>query len=435
MSHACHDHSRSARPVRRIGRIAGLLIAAAAVGCFPGCEPGDEQGTQPPSRPPARVTTASAISRDVPIYLERIGRIMALEVVAIVPQVRGKLIAAHVRDGADVRKNDLLFEIDPRPFEAELASAQARLAQDKALLELARAELARFESAVAMNAVSKLEYDQRKNAVAIAEARTAASEASVQTARLNLEYTRILSPIDGRAGALLIHPGNVVEENDAPLLMIQRLDPIYAEFTITENDLGTVRELMVAMEPGPDRSSGHGLRVEVDIPDDLTRVLPAPADANPTTRRSGNGAGPREGTLVFLDNTVQSQTGTTKLRAILPNSDHHFWPGQFVNVRLVLTVKEDAVLIPAEARQIGQQGAYVYVVTADETAEIRTIVPGQRQDAMLVVEQGLRPGEKVITSGHMSVRPGDKVRQDETDAGDNRTEAHRSTTAPANRRS
>ncbi|NLE59466.1 MAG: efflux RND transporter periplasmic adaptor subunit, partial [Planctomycetes bacterium] len=247
MSHACHDHSRSARPVQRIGRIAGLLIAAAAVGCFPGCEPGDKQGTQPPSRPPARVTTASAISRDVPIYLERIGRIMALEVVAIVPQVGGKLIAAHVQDGADVRKNDLLFEIDPRPFEAELASAQAGLAQDKALLELASAELTRFESAVAMNAVSKLEYDQRKNAVAIAEAKVEAAKASVQTAKLNLEYTRILSPIDGRAGALLVHPGNVVKENDAPLLMIQRLDPIYAEFTITENDLGTVRELMAAM--------------------------------------------------------------------------------------------------------------------------------------------------------------------------------------------
>lgn len=360
---------------------------------------------------------------------------MALEVVAIVPQVGGKLIAAHVQDGADVRKNDLLFEIDPRPFEAELASAQAGLAQDKALLELASAELTRFESAVAMNAVSKLEYDQRKNAVAIAEAKVEAAKASVQTAKLNLEYTRILSPIDGRAGALLVHPGNVVKENDAPLLMIQRLDPIYAEFTITENDLGTVRELMAAMKPEPDRSSGHGLRVEVDIPDDPTRVLSAPPEADPTTRRSGNGAGPREGTLVFLDNTVQSKTGNTKLRAILPNSDHHFWPGQFVNVRLVLAVKEDAVLIPAEARKIGQQGAYVYVVTADETAEIRAIVPGQRQDAMLVVEQGLRPGEKVITSGHMSVRPGDKVRQDETDAGDNRTEAHRSTTAPANRRS
>lgn len=360
---------------------------------------------------------------------------MALEVVAIVPQVGGKLIAAHVQDGADVGKNDLLFEIDPRPFEAELASAQARLAQDKALLELARVELARFESAVAMNAVSKLEYDQRKNAVAIAEAKVEAAEASVQTAKLNLEYTRILSPIDGRAGALLVHPGNVVKENDAPLLMIQRLDPIYAEFTITENDLGTVRELMAAMEPAPDRSSVHGLRVEVDIPDDPTRILSAPADANPTTRRSGNGEGPRAGTLVFLDNTVQSKTGNTKLRAILPNSDHHFWPGQFVNVRLVLAVKKDAVLIPAEARQIGQQGAYVYVVTADETAEIRAIVPGQRQDAMLVVEQGLRPGEKVITAGHMSVRPGDKVRQDETDADDNRTQAHRSTTAPANRRS
>lgn len=382
-----------------------LICGPLAALLLPACDQGQKQAPQLAQRPPAKVTTTTAIARDVPIYLDQIGRIVAVEVVAIVPQVGGKLVAAHVRDGANVKKNQLLFEIDPRPFEASLASAEAMLAQDKALLELARSELDRFEGAAAMNAVSKMQFDQKKNAVAIAEAKIGVGEAAVQTARLNLEYTRIHSPIDGRAGALLVHPGNVVRENNAPLLMIQRLDPIYAAFTVTENDLATVRKYMPKTDLDPGGLPRQGLKVEVDIPRDSVRV-PSAANQTVTATRPGHDApGPREGILSFLDNLVQSQTGTVELRATIPNADHYFWPGQFVTCRLVLTIQKGAVLIPAAAQQIGQQGPFVYVVRPDNTAELRLITPGQRQGDMIVVERGVNAGDKVIATGQMAVVP------------------------------
>ncbi len=402
---------------RRARRLVLLLAGLAAASCLVGCYRRNQQQAQTPSRPPALVTTATAIARDTPVYLEQIGKTLAMEIVTIVPQVGGKLIAAHVRDGAYVHKGDLLFEIDPRPFEAALASAEAALAEDKAALALAQSELARIEGAVAMNAVSKMQYDQKKSAVAIAEAKIDSGEAAVRTARLNLEYTRIYSPITGRAGALLVHPGNVVKENSDPLLIIQRLDPIYVAFTVNENDLGTVRRYMTGTGVNPGGSTDHGLKVEVEIPADSVRVSSAVSGTGPATRPEANPAEPRVGTLTFLDNTVQSQTGTAELRATVPNSDYHFWPGQFVKCRLVLTTLKNAVLVPAAAQQISQQGPYVYVVRPDHTAELRLIRPGQRQGDLIVIEQGLKADEKVIVSGHMTVMPNGKVREvDDPDA-------------------
>jgi membrane fusion protein, multidrug efflux system len=399
----------TANPSRRTKRLVPLLVGAGLLSAFLGCERGDKQKAQMPPRPPAPVTVAAAISRDVPVYLDQIGKMVSMRMVAIVPQVGGKLTAAHVEDGANVKKGDLLFEIDPRPYEAALASAQASLEQANAVHALAKTELARTENAVATDAVSRLQYDQKKNAVAIADARIAAAEADVQTAKLNLEYAKIYSPLDGRAGALLIHPGNIVKENNGPLLMIEQLDPIYAEFTVTENDLGTVRKAMASMGLDLTQSPGRELKVEVDIPGNSTRVLTALSEITPTTRPDASRAEVRVGSLTFLDNTVHTETGTIKLRATVPNSDHYFWPGQFVNCRLVLTTLKDAVLIPAPAQQIGQQGPFIYVVTPDNTAELRPIKPGQRQGDMIVVEQGVKPGEKVMVTGHMAVMPNGKV--------------------------
>lgn len=380
----------------------GLLLPA-------GCRRDANPQAQMPARPPAHVTVATAVTRDVPVYLDEIGRILPIQTVAIVPQVGGKIIAAHIQDGAQVAKGDLLFEIDPRPFEAALALAKASLAQNKAELELAQAELARMAGAVASLAVSQMQFDQKKNAVAVAEARVAAAEAAVDAAKLNLEYTKIYSPLDGRAGALLIHPGNIARENAAPLLVIQQMDPIYAEFTVTENDLGTVRKFAASRGQEFSESIAQRLRVEVDVPGDSTRVLTALGTPGPSSQPGSGGAGPREGKLTFMDNTVQSTSGTVRLRASVPNADRYFWPGQFVNVRLVLTTKVSAVLIPAQAQQIGQQGAYVYVVTPDQTAEHRPIVPGQRQADLIVVESGLKAGEQVIVTGQMLVMPGGPV--------------------------
>jgi len=421
--------------------VVGLIgIAGLTVALLAGCRGRGAAQEKGPSMPPAIVALAPATTSDVPIYLDEIGKVLAMQIVSVVPQVGGKLIAAHVEDGADVKKGQLLFEIDPRPFEAALASAKATLEQSKAELALAEVELRRTASAVASAAVSELQHDQKKSAVAVAEAHVAAGKAAVQTAELNLEYTKIYSPVTGRAGALLVHPGNVVRENAAALLTIEQLDPIYAEFTVTENDLGVVRKFMDGTGLNLSDEGRKSLKVQVSIPTGTGKALTAlgeavstrvsmpsmpgmPAQTSqpgqvlqpgapslpvPASRPTNGLDAPREGTLTFLDNVVQ-EGGRVKLRATLPNTDHRFWPGQFVNVRLVLTTKKDAVLVPAEARQIGQVGPFVYVVGDDRVAQMRPITAGQLQGNMLVVTKGVQAGEKVIVTGHMLVVPGQPV--------------------------
>lgn len=398
-------------------------IAAMAAILVLGCDRG---GTAPiPQRPPPAVRVAQAVARDVPLYLDEIGRTVSMEVVSIVPQVGGKVIAAHVEEGSDVKKGQLLFEIDPRPFDVALASARASLGQAKAQRDLAAREFARAQEMKAANTISSLEFDQRKSEAEQGDARVAGAEAAVQAADLNVEYTKIKSPISGRAGARLVDPGNIVKPNDAPMMVIQKLDPIYAEFTITENELGSVRKFMVSAGLDLGAHPERGLKVLVDIPGDSTKVLGALAPVQPSTSatspasRPTTRAGAREGTLSFLDNAVQSGTGTVRLRATLPNADRYFWPGQFVNVRLVLAIKKNAVLIPIQAQQIGQQGPFVYVVApppaaqggvaatqpAPLVAQIRPIRPGQRQGDLIVVESGVEAGESVIVTGQMAVVP------------------------------
>lgn len=421
---------RNPRYTATFKRAAGLAVALLTV--VVGCDHKEQQMPQLPPRPPAMVTAAPAVTRDTPVYLDEIGRIVAVDAVTIMPQVGGKITAVHFTDGSDVKKGELLFEIDSRPYDAALASAKAAHAQNEAILSLAKTELNRFENAVASAAVSQLEFDQKKNAVQVALARVEASKAAIDTAALNVEYTKIYSPIDGRAGARLVDPGNIVKENNTALLVIQKLDPTYAEFTVTENDLGTVRKYMAATgQKMGQPSSASPLKVEVDVPGDSARVLQAlsemPSTSQPSTRRST----PREGVLTFLNNAVQSETGTVKLRATVPNADYYFWPGQYVNVRMILTVKHNAVLIPAEAQQIGQMGPFVYVVSPQNTAVLRPIKPGQRHGNMVVVDQGVQPGEKVIVSGHMTIMPDGPVMEITGGPPGTQPGTPTSTTAPA----
>jgi membrane fusion protein, multidrug efflux system len=358
-------------------------------------------------RPPAVVTTATAQAADVPVYLDEIGSIVTMELVSIVPQVGGKIMAVHIDDGAYVKRGQLLYEIDARPYQAALDQAQAALLQSKAQLTFAESDFARVRD-LPPSVVSRQDFDQKKNAVSVAEAQVAASQAAIEMAKLNLEYTKIYSPLDGRAGVVLTVAGNVVKANDAPMLVIQQLDPIYAEFTITENDLGTVRKHLFA--EGLDLSeAAENLKIEVDVPGDSPRIMAALSASAPATRPATAGPGPREGKVTFLDNSVNRNTGRVRLRATLVNSDHYLWPGQFVKVRLVLETKKDAVLIPSAAQQLGQEGPYVYVVKPDSTAELRLITVGQRQGDLIVVESGLRSGEQVVMTGHMSVMPNGKV--------------------------
>ncbi len=400
----------------------GIPAALLTVG---GCKQADPAGAGGPGgaqRPPAGVTVVAAVGRDVPIYLDEIGTMRSVESVAIVPQVGGKILAAPVEQGNYVKKGDVLFQIDPRSYQARLDAAKASLAQAQAESKLAAIEFKRIQQLAKNDVASQLEFDQKQNAVDVATAKIDSAKADVETAQLNLDYTKITSPIDGRAGARLVDVGNVVKENGSPLIQVQQIDPIHAQFTITESELGTVRKYLSEIGLDLGKNPERGLKVLVDMPADARQVVEAlngvrpatgpatrpSATSQPTGATAGH-VGPREGTLTFLDSTVQNATGTIMLRAIVPNDDQYFWPGQFVNVRLILTTKVGAVLAPAQAIQIGQQGAFVYVVNDKSIAEIRLIVPGQRQGDMMVVEKGLSVGEKVIVTGQMMVMPGGPV--------------------------
>jgi membrane fusion protein, multidrug efflux system len=364
--------ARHSKPYFTLGL--ACLAAVLPVGCAKKVTAAFEQ-------PPTSVTVSAAVSHDVPIYLDEIGKNGAFESVTVTPQVGGRITERHFEDGANLQKGQLLFVIDPRPFKAQLDSAQANLAQAKAALELAKIQFARDEELVGTKAISKQDYDTKKSTVDVDEAQVEATQAALETAKLNLEYCFIHSPIEGRAGARLVDIGNVVQANTTSLLLIQRLDPIYADFTITERDLPDVQKQMVR----------GNLQAQVRLPSD---------GENRT----------RAGKVTFLDNAVQNGTGTVNLRATIPNSDSHFWPGQFVNVRLVLATEKGAVLIPNEATQISQKGPFVYVVKPDQTAELRLVTLGQRQGGNVVVTNGLAAGENVVLTGHLTVVPGLKVK-------------------------
>src|SRR3984893_8998771 len=306
----------STRLMPRLGKTIGLACIAALglIGCAKKDPPAFE-------RPPAPVTVASAISHDIPLYLDEVGRCVAREVVSVQPEVSGRITEIHFTDGADLQKGDALFTIDPRPFQAQLNAAEAHLAQSRAALDFARIQFARVQDLVESRAIARQDYDTRKNAVDVAGAQVKQNEAALESARLNLEYTSIRSPIDGRAGHRLVDIGNVVTANSSTLLNIERLDPIYADFTVTENDFSGVQRHI---------TKGN-LKVEVRLPDEPDK--------------------PFVGQLTFLDNAVQSASGTVMLRATVPDGVHRLWPGRFGNARLILATLPGAVLVPAASPQ------------------------------------------------------------------------------------
>jgi multidrug efflux system membrane fusion protein len=363
-----------ARICRQSRVVAAFALGAALVqGCGNSAE-------EPVERPPAPVTVAVATTDDVPVYIDAVGRIVAREVVSVQPQVSGQIVKIHFADGAEVKAGQVLFSIDPRPFRAQVNEAEANLAEAEATLTLAKTNFARVEKVSDQRAVSRQDYDAKKNAVAIAEAQVQQNRAAVERARLNLEYCTIRSPIDGRAGQRLVDAGNIVSANNTTLLVVQRMDPIYADFTVTEQELSAVQRNMAQ----------RALRVEVSLPD--------------------SEAERREGKLTFLDNAVQEGTGTVKLRATISNADRRFWPGRFIRVRLVLDSLPQAVLVPAGAPQMSAKGSFVYVVTPDSTAEQRAVKLGQRQGDRVVVNDGVKAGEQVVVRGQLGVTPGGKVR-------------------------
>ncbi len=363
--------------------LVGVVVLLLGIGWFafgPAWSRTKQQAPAAFERPPAPVAVATAVAQDVPIYLDAIGKTVAREVVSIQPQVSGRITQIHFTDGAEVKSGQVLFTIDPRPYEAQLNAAEANLAQAKAALNLAKLQFARAAKLLDKDFISKQDYDTNKNTAEVSEAQVKQNQAAVESARLNLDYCTIRSPINGRAGQRLVDLGNVVTANNGSLLVIQQLDPVYADFTITENDLIAVQRNMVR----------GTLTVEVRLPDEADK--------------------PREGKLTFLDSSVQEGTGTVKLRATIANGDRRFWPGRFANVRLVLDTHREAVLIPADTPQMSAKGAFVYVVKEDANAELRHVTVGQRQGDLVVINHGIKPGERVVTSGQLAVTPGGKVR-------------------------
>ncbi len=363
--------ARSSAPVAVLGTIAVVVLGAA------GCTNSDPPAFQ---RPPAPVAVAAAVAQDVPVYLDELGKCVAREVVSVQPQVSGRITQILFTDGAEVRPGDPLFTIDPRPFQAQLDAAEASLAQAKAALALATTEFGRAEQLIKTRAISQEEFDTKRNAVEVAGAQVKQGTAAVETAHLNLEYTAIRSPIQGRTGHRLVDIGNIVTANSTSLLTIERLDPIYADFTVTQSDLTEVQANMA-----------HGsLKVEARLPDGTEP--------------------PVVGDLTFLDNAVQDATGTVALRATIPNADRRFWPGRLVKVRLILRTLPSAVLVPAVAPQGSGKGQFVFVVKGDSTAELRPVVLGQREGDLVVVTKGVAAGERVVVSGQLAVTPGGPVR-------------------------
>jgi len=322
-----------------------------------------KKASQPPIRP---VLVAKVMSKDVPIYLDEIGTCAAYETVQVQAQVSGKIMQRHFQDGADVKKGDLLFTIDPAPFQAAVDQAKAQAALDQVTAKR-QADL----RSKGVNAPQ--DYD-----TAVANAQK--SQAAAEAAQVNLDYCYIKSPINGRIGLRNVDIGNLVGPSTGSLVVIQGLDPIYTDFTVSETDLALVRKYL----------GGPNVKVQTYSPDEKIA--------------------PRIGDLYFIDNAVQPGSGTVKARGVTPNPDRAFWPSEFVRVRFILDTVKGAKLVPSQAVQISQSGPFVFVLKPDNTVDLRPVKPGQRQDGDLtVIDRGVEPEETVVITGQLALAPGTKV--------------------------
>lgn len=331
--------------------------------------------------PPRTVPVVAEIAdqKNVPLQIKTIGNVEPFNAVTVKALVGGEISGVFFKEGQDVRKDALLFKIDPRPYEAALKQAEATLAKDVAQAKNAEEQAKRYAILVQKDYVAKDQYDQlRANADALA-AVVEADRANVESGRLQLAYCTIKSPITGRAGSVLVNVGNVIKANDVALTTINQLMPIYVTFSVPEQNLSDIKKYMATRE----------LRVDAVIPGDEKR--------------------PVRGELTFIDNTVDKSTGTIKLKGTFENSDRRLWPGQFVDVSLTLTTEPNRVVVPSQAVQTGQQGQYVYVIKDDMTAELRSVTPGRTYQSWTVINKGVVTGEKVVTDGQLRLVPGAKV--------------------------
>jgi len=363
-------------------RIAQLALAAIGVSLLSACT--GTKAAAPPV-PVVPVLAATVEQKDVPIRVHAIGAVEAYSTVAVKTQVTGELTGVFFKEGDDVRKGQLIFTLDKRPFEAEVNRTESNLAKDEAAAANARVEQKRYEALVKAGVVSKEQYDQLESTAQAADAAVAADKAALENAKVQLIYCSIYSPIDGRTGNLMLHQGNMIKANDVPVLVnINQVEPIYVTFTVPQQYLAEVKQY----------AGGGSLPVQAVIPG-------VTAD---DTR------GPVTGKLSFIDNQVDSTTGTIKLKGIFSNTDRRLWPGQFVDAYLTLKTQAKALVIPSQAIQNGQQGTFVFVIKDDSTVEVRPIVISETQDqGLVIVQKGLAAGERIVTDGQLRLLPGSKV--------------------------
>ena len=366
-----------------------------------------QQGRRGDGGGPVPVVVTTVTQKDVPIDIQVIGNVEAYSTITVKAQAGGELTNVYFHEGDYVKKGDLLFTIDQRPFQAQLSQAEANLARDTAALSQAEANLARdvaqekfaqsqasrMDELFKAGVMSKEQTDQQRSsadalsqavnadkaAIESAKAQIGAAKAAIDTAKVQLGYTTIRSPIDGRTGNLMVKQGNVVAMNTTDLITIAEVQPIYVTFSVPEANLAEVKRYM----------ADGKLPVTVTPQDDASRK--------------------ETGVLTFIDNTVDASTGTIKLKGTFQNTDRALWPGQFVRVTLRLTTQPNAIILPNQAVQTGQEGQFVYVVKSDRSVEFRPVVTGARVDQDLVIEKGVQPGETVVTEGQLRLAPGSHI--------------------------
>jgi multidrug efflux system membrane fusion protein len=380
--HSSPQATAATKPISKIenGMKSSTLIPALAVVAtmlVNGCSGGAKKGAGGAGAP---VLVAQAVETNVPVLVNPppVGHVMPYSTVTIRPQVGGVISQVHFQEGQEIKKDDLLFTIDPRPMQAALDAARAARARDQAQLENVKIQFNREQKLFDQKLVSQDEFDTSKAGLDALIGTVAADQAAVTNAELNLGFTGIRAPFDGRTGSLQFHEGNVVKAPDDTLLTINQIHPIYVAFGVLEQYLPVIKREM----------RDKTLKVQATFE---------------------NMDAPPQGELTFIDNAVDTTTGTIQLKATFPNEDSTLWPGQFVQVVLTLSDLTNAIVVPTQAVQTGQNGRFVYVVKPDQTAEERPVIVGLTYQGETVVQSGLRTGETVVTDGQLRLAPGVKV--------------------------
>ena len=370
--------------MRRTALAAAATLAVTAIvmpqviGSF---APSADAQSPPPSGSGVPVTAGTVATTDVPVFLNAIGAVQAFNMVTIKSRVDGQIVKVAFSEGQDAKAGTPLIQIDPRPFQALLDQATATKQKDEAQLASAQADLVRWAELVPQGVKSRQTYDQQKALVQQLQATVKADEAQIETARLNLSYADIRAPIDGRLGMRLVDAGNMVRAADAAgLVTISQIKPIFVSFTVPQENLHKIHE----------KQAGGALAVVAFGGDNKTQLA--------------------EGKLSVIDNAIDQPTGTIRLKATFANAEERLWPGEFVNVRLVLSVRKGAPTVPAQTVQDGPTGQYAYVIKDDSTVERRQVEVATVQDGLAVIGKGLSPGEKVVVEGQYRLTNGARVK-------------------------